>query len=146
SYKSLNPSFNFLPTTFLIATEKPFIETLKQKIEMACFIPDIPNEKSKQAFRQYLERSGVVDRITSTLVMLFSLEERPEDPLDFIRRNLGDPRPEVAEYEAALKSLEDARLEGEQLQIHVDQLRRRLAKYEGEEEEGDGSDEEKCGV
>uniref|UniRef100_A0A8D9BRP7 c-Myc-binding protein n=1 Tax=Cacopsylla melanoneura TaxID=428564 RepID=A0A8D9BRP7_9HEMI len=113
---------------------------------MTCFIPDIPNEKSKQAFRQYLERSGVVDRITSALVMLFSLEERPDDPLDFIRRNLGDPRPEVAEYEAALKSLEDARLEAEQLKINVDQLKRRLAKFEGSGEEVDGSEEEKCGL
>ncbi|KAI5704781.1 c-Myc-binding protein homolog [Diaphorina citri] len=94
------------------------------------FIPETPNEKNKEAFRRYLEQSGVVDAITSALVMLYSIEEKPEDPLDFIRRNLGDERPEVAEYEAVLQDLDEAKAELDQLTATVANLKERLSKYE----------------
>jgi len=43
----------------------------------------------KEEFRNYLEKSGVIDSLTKVLVGLYEEPEKPSDALDFIRRHLG---------------------------------------------------------
>eukprot|EP01111_Echinosteliopsis_oligospora_P009108 TRINITY_DN260_c0_g1_i1.p1 TRINITY_DN260_c0_g1~~TRINITY_DN260_c0_g1_i1.p1 ORF type:complete len:102 (-),score=39.94 TRINITY_DN260_c0_g1_i1:52-357(-) len=43
----------------------------------------------KEEFRNYLEKSGVIDSMTKVLVGLYEEPEKPSDALDFIRRHLG---------------------------------------------------------
>lgn len=97
---------------------------------MDCFGPEANGDKSKEEFRRYLVKTGVVHALTGAMVMLFTLPEKPEDPLDFIRRQLGDQRPEVEEYEAVLHELGEAKDEVETLTDKVAMLKQRLSKYE----------------
>lgn len=48
-------------------------------------------EKKKDEFRVYLERTGVVDQLTRVLVSLYEENEKPENALEFIKKNLNGP-------------------------------------------------------
>eukprot|EP00727_Mastigamoeba_balamuthi_P014691 m51a1_g9848 putative mycbp_dicdi ame: full=c-myc-binding protein homolog (106) ;mRNA; r:1968783-1969307 len=43
----------------------------------------------KEEFRRYLEKSGVIDTLTNVLVSLYEEPEKPQDALDYLRRQLG---------------------------------------------------------
>ena len=49
------------------------------------------SEAKKEEFRKYLEKSHVIDALTKVLVNLYEDPDKPDKPLDFIRRNLGGP-------------------------------------------------------
>jgi len=44
----------------------------------------------KDAYIDYLEKSGVIDAITTILVGMYKEEEMPRDPVEYLRRYLGD--------------------------------------------------------
>ncbi|CAA7022582.1 unnamed protein product [Microthlaspi erraticum] len=54
-------------------------------------------EAKKEAFRKYLESSGVLDSLTEVLVALYEQNDKPSSALEFIQQNLGGPS--VSEYE-----------------------------------------------
>lgn len=54
-------------------------------------------EAKKEAFRKYLESSGVVDSLTKVLVALYEQNNKPASAIEFIQQKLGGPS--VAEYE-----------------------------------------------
>lgn len=77
-------------------------------------------EKKKEEFRQYLERSGVIDVLTKVLVRLYEEPEKPANAIDFVKMTLGAPtgvdvdalkaeneqlRAKVAELQAQVESL-----------------------------------------
>ncbi|GMH36023.1 hypothetical protein BSKO_03891 [Bryopsis sp. KO-2023] len=93
-------------------------------------------DPKKDAFRKYLETSGVIDTVTKVLVALYEEEEKPKIASDFIKSNLGAPTPAdydkvVAEKDALQKELEAMRKENETLQAKVTAL---------ENPEGDGTE------
>lgn len=49
-----------------------------------------PIEPKRDEFRKYLERSGTIEALTKLFVKLFQENERPENPMEFIRENFGD--------------------------------------------------------
>ncbi|KAI5073705.1 hypothetical protein GOP47_0011718 [Adiantum capillus-veneris] len=49
------------------------------------------SESKKEAFRKYLESSGVLDALTKVLVNLYEENEKPPSAIEFIQRNLGGP-------------------------------------------------------
>eukprot|EP01018_Ginkgo_biloba_P004137 Gb_32791 [translate_table: standard] len=55
------------------------------------------NESKKEAFRKYLESSGVLDALTKVLVALYEENEKPSAAIEFIQRSLGGPT--TSEYE-----------------------------------------------
>ncbi|KAG5467666.1 hypothetical protein CUR178_01312 [Leishmania enriettii] len=67
------------------------------------------SEAKKEEFRKYLESTQVVDALTRVLVNLYEEEEKPEDPVDYIKRVLGGAS--AADYEALQH--ENARLRAE---------------------------------
>ena len=75
------------------------------------------SEAKKEEFRKYLEKSNVIDALTKVLVNLYEEPEKPEKPIEFIKKSLGGPS--QAEYDA-LKS------ENEQLRAEVEALKRRV--------------------
>ena len=75
------------------------------------------SEAKKEEFRKYLESNHVIDALTKALVNLYEEPDKPEKPVDFIKRVLGGPS--SADFEA-LKS------ENEQLRSENEQLRKRL--------------------
>ncbi|KAH9601428.1 hypothetical protein LSM04_001703 [Trypanosoma melophagium] len=75
------------------------------------------SEAKKEEFRRYLERKQVIDTMTRVLVNLYEEPERPEDPVDFIKKVLGGAS--AADYEALQQ--ENACLKAE-----VESLKKRL--------------------
>ncbi|KAL5284538.1 MYCBP family protein [Megaselia abdita] len=49
-----------------------------------------PIEPKRDEFRKYLERSGAIEALTKLFVKLFHENDRPENPMEFIRENFGD--------------------------------------------------------
>ena len=75
------------------------------------------SEAKKEEFRKYLEKSNVIDALTKALVNLYEEPERPDKPVEYIKKVLGGPSQD--DYER-LKS------DNERLQQEVEQLRKRL--------------------
>jgi hypothetical protein len=48
-----------------------------------------PADSKREEFRKYLEKSGVLDALTKTLVTLYEESDKPNDALDFLKKNLG---------------------------------------------------------
>lgn len=46
--------------------------------------------EQRDEFRRYLERKRVTHLLTETLTDLFEMEDRPEDPLAYLHKKLGD--------------------------------------------------------
>lgn len=49
-----------------------------------------PGDSKKEEFRKYLEKAGVLDALTKTLVCLYEEPEKPNNALDFFRKNLSN--------------------------------------------------------
>ncbi|KAH9297937.1 hypothetical protein KI387_029619, partial [Taxus chinensis] len=71
------------------------------------------NESKKEAFRKYLESSGVLDTLTKVLVALYEENEKPTVAIEFIQRSLGGPT--TTEYEKL-------QVEKEELQSKYEEL------------------------
>ena len=75
------------------------------------------SEAKKEEFRKYLEKSSVIDALTKALVNLYEEPEKPDKPVEFIKKALGGPS--QADYEA-LKQ------ENERLSAELDATRKKL--------------------
>lgn len=74
------------------------------------------SEAKKEEFRKYLEKSSVIDALTKALVNLYEEPERPDKPVEFIKKILGGPSQE--DYDALKR-------ENERLQQELDALKKR---------------------
>jgi len=45
-------------------------------------------DNKREEFRRYLEKSGVLDALTKTIVCLYEEPEKPNNAVDFLRKNL----------------------------------------------------------
>ncbi|KAF8039088.1 hypothetical protein BT93_B1588 [Corymbia citriodora subsp. variegata] len=70
-------------------------------------------EAKKEAFRKYLESSGVVDSLTKVLVSLYEQNDKPSSATEFIQEKLGGPT--VSEYEKLQAELSDLRIKYNEL-------------------------------
>ncbi|KAL5768171.1 hypothetical protein ACOSQ2_014954 [Xanthoceras sorbifolium] len=75
-------------------------------------------EAKKEAFRKYLDASGVLDALTQVLVALYEQNDKPSSALEFVQQKLGGPS--VSEYEKLQAEMSD-------LQTKYDDL---LAKHQ----------------
>eukprot|EP00331_Platyophrya_macrostoma_P025538 CAMPEP_0176436226 /NCGR_PEP_ID=MMETSP0127-20121128/17833_1 /TAXON_ID=938130 /ORGANISM="Platyophrya macrostoma, Strain WH" /LENGTH=95 /DNA_ID=CAMNT_0017819487 /DNA_START=32 /DNA_END=319 /DNA_ORIENTATION=+ len=48
-------------------------------------------ESTKEEFRKYLEKAGVIDQLTRVLVGLYEEPDKPGNAIDYIKRFLGSP-------------------------------------------------------
>ncbi|PSS05004.1 C-Myc-binding protein, partial [Actinidia chinensis var. chinensis] len=70
-------------------------------------------EAKKEAFRKYLESSGVLDALTKGLVALYEQNDKPSSAIEFVQQKLRGST--VSEYEKLQAELSD-------LQIRYDEL------------------------
>ena len=49
------------------------------------------SESKKEEFRKYLEKSNVLAALTKVLVSLYEEPDRPDKPVEFIKKALGGP-------------------------------------------------------
>ncbi|CAI9091446.1 OLC1v1026483C1 [Oldenlandia corymbosa var. corymbosa] len=82
----------------------------------------IEKEAKKEAFRKYLESTGVLDALTKVLVALYEQNEKPSSALEFIQQKLGGPT--IAEHEKLQAELSDLQIRyNELLAAHQEQCR-----------------------
>ncbi|KAM6899610.1 C-Myc-binding protein [Xenentodon cancila] len=96
------------------------------------------SESKREQFRRYLEKSGVLDTLTSVLVALYEEPERPNNALDFIKLHIGAAGPEPADAEALRVELADLQQKCNLLMEANKELRNRLMQLEPSPDEGAG--------
>ncbi|KAM7373543.1 hypothetical protein PAMP_008385 [Pampus punctatissimus] len=84
------------------------------------------SESKREQFRRYLEKSGVLDTITSVLVALYEETDKPNNALDFIKLHLGAGGPEPADAEALRMELSDLQQKCNLLMEENKELRNRV--------------------
>ena len=89
------------------------------------------NESKKDEFRDYLERTGVIDQLTKILVYLYEENDRPSNPLEFIKRNLSDP--EEIEQDNLKSENKSYKEENEKLKKQLAELTKQLKSSKGDE-------------
>ena len=75
------------------------------------------SDAKKEEFRQYLEKTNVIDGLTKVLVNLYEESEKPEKPMDFIAKCMGGPT--IEEYEL-LKQ------ENKELRAQIEVLKKKI--------------------
>ncbi|KAK1315139.1 hypothetical protein QJS10_CPA06g01895 [Acorus calamus] len=70
-------------------------------------------EAKKEAFRKYLEGSGVLDALTKVFVALYEENDKPSSALEFIQQKLGGPT--ISDYEKLKAEKSDLQLKYEEL-------------------------------
>ncbi|XP_003968902.1 C-Myc-binding protein isoform X2 [Takifugu rubripes] len=88
------------------------------------------SESKREQFRRYLEKSGVLDTLTSVLVALYEESDKPNNALDFIKCHLGAALPEPANTEALHMEVADLKQKCNLLIVENKELRNRLMQYE----------------
>ncbi|XP_022056487.1 C-Myc-binding protein [Acanthochromis polyacanthus] len=94
------------------------------------------SESKREQFRRYLEKSGVLDTITSVLVALYEETEKPNNALDFIKLHLGASGSEPADAEALRLELADLQQKFNLLMEENKELKNRLMQYEPSPDNG----------
>ncbi|CAL1585109.1 unnamed protein product [Knipowitschia caucasica] len=94
------------------------------------------NESKREQFRRYLEKSGILDTLTSVLVALYEENDKPNNALDFIKLHLGAAGPEPADTEALRMELSDLQQKFNLLMEENKELRNKLMQYEPAPDEG----------
>lgn len=75
------------------------------------------SEAKKEEFRKYLEKSHVIDTLTKVLVNLYEEPDKPDKPVDFIKKALGGPS--ASDYEALVS-------ENAQLRAEIEALKKKI--------------------
>ncbi|KAK1402974.1 c-Myc-binding protein-like [Heracleum sosnowskyi] len=70
-------------------------------------------EAKKEAFRKYLDSSGVVDSLTKVLVALYEQNEKPSSAIEFIQQKIGGPS--ISEYEKLQAEMSDLQIKYKEL-------------------------------
>ncbi|KAK9078673.1 hypothetical protein SSX86_002730 [Deinandra increscens subsp. villosa] len=74
-------------------------------------------EAKKEAFRKYLESSGVLDALTKVLVALYEQNDKPSSAVEFVQQKLGGPS--LCEYEKLQAEMSDLQIRyNELLAVH----------------------------
>lgn len=82
----------------------------------------------REAFTEYLDERGVIDRLVKVLHKLFEEEDWPDNPVHYLRRYLGAEDGE--NIEALREENDELRFKNEQLEATVDALMNQLEGFE----------------
>ncbi|CAF0858858.1 unnamed protein product [Brachionus calyciflorus] len=92
-----------------------------------------PGDSKKEEFRKYLEKAGVLDALTKTLVCLYEEPEKPNNALDFLKKNLSSTGPDTPDVLELKTEIDNLHAQLDKLKNENEQLKERLAKYEPNE-------------
>ncbi|XP_072226122.1 c-Myc-binding protein-like [Leuresthes tenuis] len=88
------------------------------------------SDSKREQFRRYLEKSGVIDTLTSVLVALYEEPDKPNNALDFIKLHLGAAGLDPAGTEGLRLELADLQQKCSLLTEENKELWKRLMQYE----------------
>ncbi|KAL6132524.1 hypothetical protein ACLB2K_064765 [Fragaria x ananassa] len=94
-------------------TRKKKKKKKKKKKEITMMHYKEEKEAKKEAFRKYLESSGVLDALTKVLVALYEQNDKPSSALEFVQQKLGGPS--ISDYEKLQAELSDLQMKYNQL-------------------------------
>ncbi|NXF77189.1 MYCBP protein, partial [Sclerurus mexicanus] len=95
-------------------------------------------DSKREQFRQYLEKSGVLDVLTRVLVALYEEPEKPSSALDFLKHHLGASAPENPELDILRLELAEMKEKYEAVLEENKNLKTKLAQYEPPQDEKHG--------
>lgn len=81
-------------------------------------------EAKKDEFRAYLEKTGVVDQLTKVLVSLYEESDKPNNPLEFIKKNMSAP--EELDSDNLKNEYLKLKEENEKLRLRVTDLQKQV--------------------
>jgi hypothetical protein len=84
-------------------------------------------EAKKDEFRTYLEKAGVVDQLTRVLVSLYEENDRPQNTMEFIKKNLNSP--DDIDTDNLKNEYLKLKSENEALKKKIDELTKELDQY-----------------
>ncbi|XP_013871789.1 C-Myc-binding protein [Austrofundulus limnaeus] len=93
------------------------------------------SDSKREQFRRYLEKTGVVDSLTSVFVSLYEQQEKPTDALEYVKKHLGALE-EISDSEALQQEVMDLRQKCARLMEENKDLKARLQQREPGSEDG----------
>lgn len=81
-------------------------------------------EAKREEFRQYLEKSGVVEALTTALIKLYEETSKPECAVKYVRNRMCEKCPTDEQYDELMKNFESANME-------IDELSKKLRSLTG---------------
>ncbi|XP_076016709.1 c-Myc-binding protein-like [Genypterus blacodes] len=98
------------------------------------------SDSKREPFRRYLEKSGVIDSLTSVLVALYEQPEKPNNALEFVKQNLGAAANLSADTATLQEEVMDLRQKCAMLEEENNDLKTRLQRHEPVSEAGPTAD------
>lgn len=74
-----------------------------------------PIDSKRDEFRKFLERSGLIDLVSKCFIKLYEETDKPENPIDYFRENIGDAMKEKMTIKLLQAELEEVKRENEEL-------------------------------
>ncbi|OXA40469.1 c-Myc-binding protein [Folsomia candida] len=87
-------------------------------------------ESKRDEFKRYLEKSGVMDSLTKVLVSLYEEPERPGNAVEYFLERLASGVPMKAEMESLQLEINDLRKKSAQLEEENEALKKKLEQFE----------------
>lgn len=79
-----------------------------------------PIDPKRDEIRRYLERGSVLDSLTKIFIRI--IKERPENPMEYIRNNIGMVRHQHDKYERLTQDLQEANEEIQRLRAIINSI------------------------
>ncbi|XP_034116418.1 c-Myc-binding protein homolog [Drosophila albomicans] len=79
-----------------------------------------PIDPKRDEIRRYLERGSVLDSLTKVFIRV--IKERPENPMEYIRNNIGIVRHQHDKYERLAQDLQEANEEIQRLRAIINSI------------------------
>ncbi|KAH8359377.1 hypothetical protein KR093_006150, partial [Drosophila rubida] len=79
-----------------------------------------PIDPKRDEIRRYLERGSVLDSLTKIFIRV--IKERPENPMEYIRNNIGIVRHQHDKYERLAQDLQEANEEIQRLRAIINSI------------------------
>ncbi|OAF67843.1 C-Myc-binding protein [Intoshia linei] len=90
-----------------------------------------PADSKHEEFKKYLDNSGILNNLTQVLVGLYEEPEKPENPLEYFRRQLcSGVFPETSDVESLKSENAELRLKNEALTEENNELKQQLQQSE----------------
>lgn len=80
-----------------------------------------PIDSKRDEFRKFLERSGLIDLVSKCFIKLYEETDKPENPIEYFRENIGDALKEKMTIKMLQAELEDAKKEIENLRKQINE-------------------------
>ncbi|KAM9310465.1 c-Myc-binding protein-like [Pholidichthys leucotaenia] len=92
-------------------------------------------DTKREQFRRYLEKTGVIDSLTSVLMTLFEQPDKPSNALEYVKQHLGASGQISADTEAQQQVI-DLKQRCARLAEENKDLKAKLQHYESASEDG----------